>query len=104
MGLYSILKIHVAKNCSSSHCMIHRQGLAAKTLSLSYKNALDEVIKIINFIKSRPLNNRSFKILCEEIGSVHTSLLLHAEVRWLSQGKILTSFLELRDEVRAFLE
>ncbi|XP_026819637.1 zinc finger BED domain-containing protein 5-like [Rhopalosiphum maidis] len=59
-------------------------------------------VKIINFIKSRPLQNRLFKILCEDMGSVHTSLLLHTEVRWLSRGKILTRIFELRDEVRAF--
>ena len=44
-------------------------------------------------------------ILCEDMGSVHTSLLLHTEIRWLSRGKILTRIFELRDEVRAiFLE
>ncbi|XP_050058667.1 zinc finger BED domain-containing protein 5-like [Aphis gossypii] len=93
---------NIAKNCSSSHCMIHRQALAAKKLSVSFKKALDEVVKIINFIKSRPLQNRLFKILCEDMGSVHTSLLLHTEVRWLFRGKILTRIFELRDEVRAF--
>lgn len=82
--------------------MIHRQGLAAKKLSSSYKNALDEGIKIINFLKSRPLNNRLFKIFCVEIRSIDTSLLLHTEVRWLSRGKILTRFLELRDRLHAF--
>jgi len=85
---------NIAKNCSSSHCMIHRQALAEK-LSISFKKALDEVVKIINFIKSRPLQNRLFKILCEGMGSVHTSLLLHTEVRWLSRGKILTRIFEL---------
>ncbi|KAL4084088.1 hypothetical protein QTP88_029404 [Uroleucon formosanum] len=36
---------NIAQNCSSSHCMIHRQALDAKTLSISFKKALDEVVK-----------------------------------------------------------
>ncbi|XP_031337243.1 zinc finger BED domain-containing protein 5-like [Photinus pyralis] len=93
----------VAKNCTSSHCVIHRQALVSKKMPIDLKNTLDEVVKIINFIKSRPLNNRVFKILCDDMGSLHSSLLLHTEVRWLSRGKILVRFFELRDEVRVFL-
>lgn len=93
----------IAKNCSSSHCIIHRQALAVKKMPVSLKTVLEESVKLINFIKSRPLNMRLFKILCDDMGSLHTSLLLHTEVRWLSRGKILLRLFELRAEVRAFL-
>jgi hypothetical protein len=93
----------IAKNCSSSHCIIHRQALAVKNMPLSLKTVLDESVKIINFIKSRPLNMRLFRILCDDLGRIHTSLLLHTEVRWLSRGKILLQLFELRADVRAFL-
>jgi len=92
----------IAKSCSSSHCIIHRQALAVKNMPLSLKTVLEESVKIINFIKSRPLNMRLFKILCDDMGSLHNSLLLHTEVRWLSRGKILLRLLELRTEVHAF--
>ena len=62
-------------------------------------------MQMINFIKSRPLKSRLFKILCaDDMGSRHTSLLLHTEVRWLSRGKILVRLFELRYELFAFFQ
>ena len=45
------------------------------------KAVLDEAVQIVNFVKCRPLQSRLFKIICEDMGSQHTTLLLHAEVR-----------------------
>ena len=42
-------------------------------------------------------------MLCEDMGSLHTSLLLHTEVRWLSGDKTLTGLFEIKSEVRIFL-
>jgi len=42
-------------------------------------------------------------MLCEDMGNLHTSLLLHTEVRWLSRGKTLTQLFEMKPEVRIFL-
>ena len=64
---------------------------------------LDEAVKIVNYIKSRALNSRLFKIMCEEMGANHTQLLLHSEVRWLSRGRVLTRLFEMRHEVCTFL-
>lgn len=92
----------VAPKCTSSHCILHRQALAVKKMPPSLKTVLDEAVKIINFIKSRPLNMRLFQVLCDDMGSVHKSLLLHTEVRWLSRGKALVRLFELRSEVTLF--
>jgi hypothetical protein len=43
-------------------------------------------VQIINYIKASAKNYRIFTTVCEEMGSDHTSLLLHTEVRWLSKG------------------
>jgi hypothetical protein len=72
------------------HCLIHCEAIVAKTLPVFLKNVLDEVIKIVSFIKTWPLNSQLFFSLCQVLGSEHTSLLLHTEVQWLSHEKALT--------------
>jgi hypothetical protein len=54
------------------------------------KTLRDEAVKTVSFIKARPLNSQLFSALCKEMGSDHEHLLLHSEIRWLSQGKVLT--------------
>lgn len=101
-GLLGRVK-EVAPQVKWTHCCIHREALVAKRLSEHMKTTLEEVVKIINFIKSRPLQSRLFEVLCKDMGSDHVQLILHTEIRWLSRGKILQRFFELRDEVRVFL-
>ena len=101
-GVVSRIKA-VAPNCTSSHCVLHRQALVSKKISTDLKNVLDEAVKIINFIKARPLQSRLFKLLCDDMGSEHTALLLHTEVRWLSRGKVLVRLFELRHELSVYL-
>ena len=60
-------------------------------------------MKIVNFVKTRPLQSRLFKILCNERDSHHTALLLHTEVRWLSRGKVVLRLFELRKELSVLL-
>ncbi|XP_071053624.1 zinc finger BED domain-containing protein 5-like [Onthophagus taurus] len=94
--------IQLAPHIKHSHCCLHRHQLAVRRISQKLKDTLEETVQIINFIKKQ-LNSRLFALLCEELSSTHKTLLLHAEVRWLSRGKILTRFVELKDEVRLFL-
>ena len=61
---------------------------------------LDEAVKIINFIKARPLQSR---LICADMGSEHTAL-LNTEVRWLSCGKVLVTLFELCQEVSVYLQ
>jgi hypothetical protein len=63
---------------------------------------LVEIVKIVNHIQFKPVNVRLFKILCEGMGSEHTALLLHTEVRWLLRGKVFIRIFELRSEISAF--
>lgn len=93
----------VAPECVFIHCSIHRQALAAKGMPDELRQILNDAVKVVNFIKSRALNSRLFRLLCSEMGSIHDSLLLHTEVRWLSRGKVLSRLFELRSEVQIFL-
>ena len=45
-----------------THCMIHRYALASKTLPSELKATLDDVINMVNFIKSSALNTRLFRL------------------------------------------
>uniref|UniRef100_A0A7N5P4M9 Zinc finger MYM-type containing 6 n=1 Tax=Ailuropoda melanoleuca TaxID=9646 RepID=A0A7N5P4M9_AILME len=86
-----------------THCFIHREHLAAAKLSPRLHEILLQSAQILSFIKSNALNSRMLTILCEEMGSEHVNLPLHAEVRWISRGRILTRLFELRHEIEIFL-
>ena len=90
-------------NLKSTHCFLHRHALAAKTLPLKLKKALQICVKVVNTIRGRALNHRLFRLFCEELGKEHTVLLYHTEVRWLSRGRVLSRLFELRDEIKEFL-
>lgn len=85
------------------HCIIHREALASKRMIPELSAVLDDAVKVINFIQSRPMNHRLFQNLCHDSGSDHEQLLLHTDVRWLSRGKTLRRLFELRSEVFVFL-
>ena len=91
-------------NASWTHCNLHRAVLVSKHISDDFKNVLMTSVKIVNFIKSKPLQSRLFEKLCEEMGSNHKTLLLRTKIRWFSRGKVLTRLAELREEMVVFLE
>jgi hypothetical protein len=94
----------VAPDCVWVHCSIHREALAVKKMPLLLTATMQECVKFVNFIKSRPLNSRIFSALCKEMGSEHEHLLLHCESRWLSRGNVLKRLLEMKEEVLMFLD
>ncbi len=81
---------------------IHRQVLMFETLPDITNNVLKSCVSIINFIGSRSLNSRLFKIFCIDTDECFLQLLLHTEVRWLSLGKMLNRFLKWSRYTRIF--
>ena len=85
------------------HCIIHRENLAAASISREVNQLLEKVISVVNWTKSRPLNERMFKQLCEEMEEGHIRLLLHTRVRWLTKGNCLERFEVLYDAILEFV-
>ena len=63
------------------HCMIHREVLVSEFLPKELLETMNEVVKIVNYIKSNPLRTRVFKLLCEKMDFDHKNLLHHTEIR-----------------------
>jgi hypothetical protein len=80
-----------------THCFLHRETLISKLVVPEVQKVLDETIKMVNFITSRSLQSRLFSALCSAMEAVRTQLQLHAEVRWLPRGRVLSRFCELRE-------
>ena len=56
------------KNISVVHCLIQRENLTAKEIQGDLAIVFTEVVSVVNFIKSRPLHTRLFRVLCDEMG------------------------------------
>ena len=59
-------------------------------------------MKIVNYIKMMQPKCRQFAKLCEGMEVNHFTLIQHTEIRWLSKGKVLSRFYELREELLIF--
>ncbi|CAM5130315.1 unnamed protein product [Natator depressus] len=93
----------LAPESKSTHCFLYRESLATKKMSTELNSVLSEVIKIVNHVKGNALNSRLFTALCDDMGGDHKQLLLHANVHWLSRGKVLSRVFELQNEHAEFL-
>ncbi|UYV79993.1 FAM200B [Cordylochernes scorpioides] len=91
-------------NIKFVHCMIHREMLVSKSVPPILVTTLDEVVKVVNYIKSNALRSRIFSTFCEAMDSDYKNLLFHTEVRWLSKGKVLNRFISMKNEIMAFID
>ena len=107
LGRHSGFQAYLARqapNVLQTHCWLHREALASRTLPPPLKEVLQLAIKIVNYIKSSALNTRLFRLFCEDMDASHLNLLFHTSVRWLSCGRMLGRVYELRDELTEFLK
>ena len=68
------------------------------------KEATNQVIEMVYFIKTGPLKSRIFELLCMVMNSRYVRLLLYTDVRWLSKGNVLSRVIELQKELLIFLK
>ena len=71
-----------------SHCVIHRQALAAKTLPQRLNLVLEIVINVVNYVKSSAVNTRLFRLLCKDMDASHENLLFHTKICSLGERKL----------------
>ncbi|KAJ4945074.1 hypothetical protein JOQ06_013612 [Pogonophryne albipinna] len=103
-GFVALLREHEKRAILSFHCILHQEALCAQTCGQELGEVMSLVIRVVNFIVPRALNDRQFKALLEEVGNHYPGLLLHSNVRWLSRGKVLSHFAACLSEIRTFLE
>ena len=102
-GFQSYVKA-VSHEIIFTYCFIHRFALCAKVLPPELLSCLQQIVKIVNFVKTSALNTRIFANLCADLGSDHKCLLFYTEVRWLSRGNMTRGDSELRNELLEFYE
>uniref|UniRef100_A0A3B3Y521 SPIN-DOC-like zinc-finger domain-containing protein n=1 Tax=Poecilia mexicana TaxID=48701 RepID=A0A3B3Y521_9TELE len=103
-GFVALLREHENRPILSFHCILHQEALCAQMCDGQLGEVMSLVIRVINFIVARALNDRQFKTLLDEVGNNYHGLLLHSNVRWLSRGKVLSRFAACLNEIRNFLE
>ncbi|TWW74176.1 SCAN domain-containing protein 3 [Takifugu flavidus] len=80
----------------------HTEASCARVMG--FEHVMTPVVKIINSIRSRAKQLRTFKVLLEELPAEYGDLLLHTEIRWLSRGRILLPFLSFLSEIKEFMQ
>ena len=84
-----------------NHCLIHVQALVGKNIDLDL--TMQQVVQVLSRILSSKLDHRKFQSLCQELDANYSDLLYFTSVRWLSKGACLVRFIELIEEIRAYL-
>ena len=62
------------------------------------------VVSNVNFIKNHALNHRKFHTFLADLDCEHGDVMYYNEVRWLSRGKVLRRFFQLRKEINEILK
>ena len=89
--------------------MIHREALVVKKLNHDKNQrseleiVLSDIVKVVNFVRYHSKKHRMFSELCKNMEANQLRLLYHAEVCWLSMGKVLKRIFQLRNELSTFL-
>jgi len=96
-----LLKLKNIEPPINIHCIIHQQALCGKVIGLEH--VMSVVTKAVNFIRSHGLTHRQFQSFLLEIEAEYNDVVYHNHVRWLSRGKVLKRFFDLRKEIEMFM-
>ncbi|KAJ4446530.1 hypothetical protein ANN_13226 [Periplaneta americana] len=70
---------------------------------LNMDNVMNIVVKTFNKIKSKALKHRQFRTFLKDMSQHYHDLIYYTEVRWLSRGRMLHRFFELREIIAKFM-
>ena len=98
------LILECAPQAKWTHSMLHREALASQCFSVELNQVVEEIVKVINFLKTSGVRSRIFGKLCADLDTPHKQLLFHATTRWLSLGSAFARVFELRQELLTFLQ
>ena len=87
-------------NAVGTHCKIHREALAARTLTVAVKDKRAIEIRVVNFVKASASNTRLFKHLSKKWILLTK---LYCFIR-LSKDSMFACVYAMREEARRFLE
>jgi hypothetical protein len=104
-GLIALIKEEKHKINSNEvityHCIIHEESLCAKSANIN--KVMDFVVKVVNQIITSPLSHRKFQNLMKELDSQYEDVIYWSNIRWLSRGKVLRRFFDLKEKIVLFL-
>jgi hypothetical protein len=104
-GLIALIKQEKHKINSNEiinyHCIIHQESLCAKSANIN--KVMDFVVKVVNQIRTSPLSHRKFQNLMKELDAQYEDVIYWSNIRWLSRGKVLRRFFDLKEEIVLFL-
>ena len=78
-----------------THCLLHRQALASKTLPKILNTVIEIIISIANYVKTSAVNSRQFRQRCKEMNSQHETLLFHSNISFTHYRFIQSQYYSL---------
>lgn len=91
------------QNYNLAHCFLYRKARVTKSLAGYLREVLDQIMKVMNYIKSSSLKSRLFEKIGEEMDSDYSKLLFHSAIRWLSRDRVLSGFYDSSKEIIIFI-
>lgn len=70
-----------------------------KTIPPAIRSIMNSLVATVNYIRTRGVKTRLLKATCQEAGTLHEILVLHADIRWLSKGKVFSRCYGLKNEL-----
>ncbi|XP_076289655.1 general transcription factor II-I repeat domain-containing protein 2-like [Lasioglossum baleicum] len=90
---HSILSVQSILHCENL-CAINRRLYAV----------MSDIARVINFVRRCELKQTQLRRFLQELDSDYGELPNHTDIRWLSRGKALDGFFNLREEIRKFMD